>query len=1040
MRRFLGFALLIGCAFLSALPGFAAAAPIRLAILTGEGECAVDDATLAQVEVALTENKQVTLLERAQIRRILAEQKLSAAGLTDPTTAVKMGKLLSAEMFLFIEQLPGQDPILIRSQVVETSTGISLASGVFESHLVLRDNLPVTTIVRDGIRKLRMPLDKRRCVAVLGVRSEEPGVILNPKADALTAFLKCDLARSENVLLLDRDYVQWLRNEKRLTDAQLQLMTSVALVEGGIRRAPDGAGLLATIQVRDVNNATRSSAAFPVQGNDIVEARAAFLKQALLMLGAVPTDVAPVNPEQEAAVFMQQAQFLRVNGGREDAARLAEAAYALHPTVAICETLQQYWEFCYYRMCNGEHTVFVKLADEDKVRALEALIRARTHDLDWFTLKRAELGDKWPGPDYPPRISARIIGGPLTEFEVVTYPCSGKVLELQKQALALRREQLEIELALEYQRAVESGKCSGDYWLYWSRACDMLELRTCGYAGEKIPGLRRVFEAFSHPPAQGVAHKWVNMSRMSMLIGIPFALSGQRDAESAADHRTFTLFFQEYRKHPDPFVRAIACAALIYLKEDTIAAATQLLDIYANEIPRDHCYLAAPGQGNTISALVAPAQVVLKENRPEDAARLSEKLLGPWLQGEGDPEMVLNWSGSYFWWIETLDKLGRLNEADHVAELAAQVLGRADPPPALLREVASTKEAFEGIRIRLARRTTQDPPKDDPAWERYTFQDIPTEGSVGSTAVVYQDGRFFCLGEFEKPNGNTRYTLTVYSIPAGGKPLYEATFLSEKCLGITSIAVGAQEVYVGSESGLLVFPMSSKDGRLLREADGLPADPVSALAWFEGRLYIAHGRSLTFLGPSGLSVYDPTNRTWRLIASSNSAESGPLSRRQSYYIGAMRMDPEQGCIWILDMTGDTTVRETTWLYFPKENRFQSADRTRLPGAIARLPNGTVIPCYGVSGVLNCWVEWRYREESMFRWEERFPHDNVITSDNRGGLLLLRPGQPPARHWGHELGVAFQCKDSVLMFTDGRFYLLRERELPASANQAERTGK
>ena len=76
--------------------------PIRIAILTGDGDRAVSDATLAQLEVALTSVKDITLLERAEVRKILADQKLSAAGLSDPATAVKLGKLLSVELFLFV--------------------------------------------------------------------------------------------------------------------------------------------------------------------------------------------------------------------------------------------------------------------------------------------------------------------------------------------------------------------------------------------------------------------------------------------------------------------------------------------------------------------------------------------------------------------------------------------------------------------------------------------------------------------------------------------------------------------------------------------------------------------------------------------------------------------------------------------------------------------------------------------------------------------------------------------------------------------------
>ena len=55
---------------------------VRLAILPGEGERAPGEEVIAQLEVALTQEKDVTLLERAKVRKILREQNLSAAGLS----------------------------------------------------------------------------------------------------------------------------------------------------------------------------------------------------------------------------------------------------------------------------------------------------------------------------------------------------------------------------------------------------------------------------------------------------------------------------------------------------------------------------------------------------------------------------------------------------------------------------------------------------------------------------------------------------------------------------------------------------------------------------------------------------------------------------------------------------------------------------------------------------------------------------------------------------------------------------------------------
>lgn len=75
-------------------------AETRLAILCGEGEQAPAEAALAQLEVTLSREQRLALVERAGIKRILEEQKLSASGLIEGAAGARLDRLLSAEMFL----------------------------------------------------------------------------------------------------------------------------------------------------------------------------------------------------------------------------------------------------------------------------------------------------------------------------------------------------------------------------------------------------------------------------------------------------------------------------------------------------------------------------------------------------------------------------------------------------------------------------------------------------------------------------------------------------------------------------------------------------------------------------------------------------------------------------------------------------------------------------------------------------------------------------------------------------------------------------
>src|SRR4051812_19013306 len=96
--------LLVGlflCIFIACHP--AAAAPV-LALIPGEGDRAPAETDLSEIEAALSQTKDVEVVERQQIRRILAEQYLTLSGLADPSTAARLGRLISADLFLFIEK------------------------------------------------------------------------------------------------------------------------------------------------------------------------------------------------------------------------------------------------------------------------------------------------------------------------------------------------------------------------------------------------------------------------------------------------------------------------------------------------------------------------------------------------------------------------------------------------------------------------------------------------------------------------------------------------------------------------------------------------------------------------------------------------------------------------------------------------------------------------------------------------------------------------------------------------------------------------
>ena len=89
---------------LLAAAGFAEE-PVRVALISGEGDRAPKAGMTELLTAELSKLDGVAVLEREEVRRILTEQKLSAAGLTDRAASVRLGAVMRADALLVLERL-----------------------------------------------------------------------------------------------------------------------------------------------------------------------------------------------------------------------------------------------------------------------------------------------------------------------------------------------------------------------------------------------------------------------------------------------------------------------------------------------------------------------------------------------------------------------------------------------------------------------------------------------------------------------------------------------------------------------------------------------------------------------------------------------------------------------------------------------------------------------------------------------------------------------------------------------------------------------
>jgi hypothetical protein len=101
------------------------ARPLARIALVSSGTSDNVGALLDLAQAKISAQPGVELLDRQAMTRILQEQKLSLSGLVDASTAVRAGKLLSVDLFAFVEADPASKDAL-GLVVYDAATGVKL--------------------------------------------------------------------------------------------------------------------------------------------------------------------------------------------------------------------------------------------------------------------------------------------------------------------------------------------------------------------------------------------------------------------------------------------------------------------------------------------------------------------------------------------------------------------------------------------------------------------------------------------------------------------------------------------------------------------------------------------------------------------------------------------------------------------------------------------------------------------------------------------------------------------------------------------------
>ncbi len=300
-------------------------------------------APLADLLTAQLSQKGVQLVERKQLDAVLQEQALSAAGLTDRATLVKIGALVRADAFVLLSLERGETanaPEQLRVRVPETHHGVRLMDVLqpWDKRKGEETAGELAVRVKALAQKLALPPGQLTPVGILEpwyYRWSDPA--LQALTDRIKTVLSVRLSSDPHVVVLEREDLDLLVQEKVLTAGEKGgFLGSTVLLEGMLQRSAPlpGSTLMITLLLPP-GNKYLALVTVPVDEQAPEAAADDAAKQVLTKLATAPRASA-------ADVVHEAAEFYSKGAGMWDRNRMGEAVQLLQTAHALAPDNVEY--------------------------------------------------------------------------------------------------------------------------------------------------------------------------------------------------------------------------------------------------------------------------------------------------------------------------------------------------------------------------------------------------------------------------------------------------------------------------------------------------------------------------------------------------------------------------------------------------------------------------------------------------------------------------------------------------------------------------
>ena len=669
------------------------------------------------------------------------------------------------------------------------------------------------------------------------------------------------------MVVLEREQLRRLTAERDLTGVELQLRGSAWLIEAGLRRTGVEGALLITGKLQRLAGGTSKDFRVTSSVLDPNAVRRPLLQEIAKSLDEEVADVPNADAQTEAAFFARRSDWYRATGRLEEAEAAAETALALAPTDDnLRRALDVYFQ-------HGEESLTGVWSE---VSVLEAARR--------FCELRLDSANQAPDPGrrlqrlrFRPPLEPDILvprNHPSHQIQQLYAECDRLRLETFRQVYQAAGESEAIGLlGQRLQRAkrfAQSDQQYADTMLWILREWEQVVKRQAG-----APPAGR------SPYAESTSPYGHFLTILSMAVGEPRLPSD----EAAAVWRILA-------GHSDAGLQVVGLAALMVRSDDegpemardvsrrVLAAASKKV---LPQEAADHLLRAAHLRLRRAGEFEPAYETLLGDAERQGSARF---LLG-WpdtvvcglLDGGNRREAVANWGNRILTLLDGTEFQGY--EAEQAAGMRRQIADRLRANgvlPATPFEAATAPGAWKEY-------TTRPIPIKNRSWQNgplhcVAFDPQPATGAQDEDLVLVW-GRGIGSLVVERLSLRSGKPRQIGS-PFPGKPSLlgrpQVAAAGDGTLFVTSTESGIAAV---REYGFEVFD----------QAQGVPGDVPTCLAWLDGRLYVAYR--------GALGCFDPLQRRFELLASAKTLEPRhPLDGGANFRISQMFPDPAGHCLWL----------------------------------------------------------------------------------------------------------------------------------------------